>query len=56
MEEQNVARDGTYVEVNNVGKGSEEVDEMAEMAGKEASETARSVVSNFYISIYCLYR
>ena len=51
MEEQNVARDGTYVEVNNMGKGSGEVDEMAEIAGKEASETARSAVSNLYFNL-----
>ena len=56
VEEQNVARDGTLAEVNNVGKSSEE--EVVEMAGAAGNgfKAARSVVYNFFISIYCLYR
>ena len=51
VEEQYVVRNGTYGEVNNVGKGQEEEDEKAEVPGKEASETARSALNNLYFKL-----
>ena len=47
VEVQYGVRNETYGEVSNEGKGQEEEDEKAEMAGKEAPKTARSALKQF---------
>ena len=51
MEVQYDVRNETYGEVSNEGKGQEEEDEKAEMAGKEAPKTARSALNSLYFKL-----